>query len=197
MKTKTSLPAFVLILILNTSSYAQDKEKAMNEPSVTWYGIDFSLARFTNITEDPDLFVKQYFNAINQLVPDEPDKYDLKEYFNKEDASISLDQVTERNGNVDPATLVISEPYEISPADVQAVIRSYNTPDQNGMGLVFVAENLNKDTSRGSYYVCFFNTGTKDIVDARRITGKAAGFGVRNYWAGSVYNVMKAWLKEK
>jgi hypothetical protein len=197
MKTKTPVQALVLVLILSTSSYAQDKEKAMNEPSVTWYGVDFSLARFTNITEDPEIFVKQYFNAINQLVPDEPGKYDIKKYFNKEDANINLDQVTERNGNVDPATLVVSEPYEISPEDVQSVVRSYNTQDPSGLGLVFVAENLNKDDATGSYYVCFFNNGTKDIVDARRITGKAAGFGVRNYWAGSMYNVMKAWLKEK
>ena len=197
MKTKTIFQTLALFLIFVPSTFAQDKERAMNEPSVTWYGVDFSLARFTNITDDPELFVKQYFNAINQLVPNEPDKYDIKELFDKEEASISLDQVTARNAGVDPSTLVVSDPYEISPEDVQAVVRSYNTEGQNGMGLVFVAENLNKDEATGSYYVCFFDLATKDIVDARRMSGKAAGFGVRNYWAGSVYNVMKAWLKEK
>jgi len=29
------------------------------------------------------------------------------------------------------------------------------------------------------------------------MTGKAAGFGFRNYWAGSVYNVMKNWAASK
>lgn len=197
MKTKTTLQVLIVAALFGPLSYAQDKERAMNEPSVTWYGVDFSKARFTNITDDPELFVNQYFNAINQLVPNEPDKYDIKKYFEKDEASISLEQVTERNAGIDPATLVISEPYEISYEDVQSVVKSYNTQGQNGMGLVFVAENMNKDDATGSYYVCFFDNGTKDIIDARRITGKAAGFGVRNYWAGSVYNVMKAWLKEK
>lgn len=197
MKAKIAFQTLALFFVLGLRSNAQDKEKAMNEPSVTWYGIDYTLARFTSIAEDPELFVKQYFNAINRLVPDEPEKYDLGKYFDKEETAINLDQVTARNAAIDPATLLISEPYEIGPEDVQALIGSYDTSGQSGMGLIFVAENLNKEAETGSYYVCFFDTGTKNIVDARRITGKAAGFGVRNYWAGSVYNVMKAWLREK
>jgi hypothetical protein len=61
------------------------------------------------------------------------------------------------------------------------------------MGLVFVAENLNKITQMGSYWVCFFDLGTKEIIDMQLKTGKAAGFGFRNYWAGSAFNVMKNW----
>jgi len=33
----------------------------------------------------------------------------------------------------------------------------------------------------------------KEIIDSRRIVGLAKGFGFRNYWAGSIYNVMKTW----
>lgn len=197
MKTKIILQFFLMSLIFGSGMFAQDKSQAMNEPSVTWYGIDFSLAKLTNVSEDPEMFVKQYFNAINQLVSDEPDKYNIKEYFNKTDATINLDQVTERNAKIDHASLVISEKYEITPEEVQSAIKSYNTQGQDGMGLVFMAENLNKDSQQGSYYVCFFNVNTRDIIDARRLSGKAAGFGVRNYWAGSVFNVMKAWQKEK
>ncbi|MBN2482420.1 MAG: hypothetical protein JXB19_11810 [Bacteroidales bacterium] len=197
MKTKTILTILTLLLILGSNLFAQDKTKALNETTMTWYGIDFSLAKFTLITEDPVAIVNQYFNAINLLVPNEPEKYDLKKYFNKSDVTIDLDQVTERNGGVNPASLVINEEHEITRDDVQAVVKSYNTGDHSGMGLVFIAENLNKSSQTGSYYVCFFDNATKEIIDASRMTGKAAGFGFRNYWAGSVYNVMKAWLKGK
>jgi hypothetical protein len=63
--------------------------------------------------------------------------------------------------------------------------------------LIFIAENLNKSAQTGSYYVCFFDLATKEIIDSRRIVGKAVGIGFRNYWAGSVYNCMKAWSEEK
>jgi hypothetical protein len=58
-----------------------------------------------------------------------------------------------------------------------------------------VAENLHKVKQTGSYYVVFFNQETKEIVDAQRFEAKAVGIGFRNYWAGSVFNIMKIWLK--
>ncbi len=197
MKIKTFLQVLALTLILGLNAFAQNIEKALNESSMTWYGVDFSLAKFTNIIDDPEDIVERYLDAINQLVPNEPEKYDLKKYFNKSQVTIDLDQVAERNSNIDPDALVIDDEYEISLDDVKAVIKSYNTQDHSGMGLVFIAENLNKSSQTGSYYVCFFDNNTKEIIDARRMTGKATGFGIRNYWAGSVYNVMKAWQKER
>lgn len=197
MKTKTFIQVVALTLIFGLNAFAQNREKALNESNMTWYGVDFSLAKFTMIIDDPEDIVDRYLDAINQLVPNEPEKYDLKEYFNKSEVTIDLNQVAERNSNIDPDALVIDEKHEISLDDVKAVIKSYNTQDHSGMGLVFIAENLNKSSQTGSYYVCFFDNSTKEIIDARRMTGKATGFGIRNYWAGSVYNVMKAWQKER
>lgn len=196
MKTKTFFQVVALILVFGLNAFAQNKEKALSESSMTWYGVDFSLAKFTMITDDPAVIVDRYLDAINQLVPNESEKYDLKKYFNKSEVTIDLDQVTERNSNVDPDALVIDDEHKITLDDVKTIIKNYNTQDHSGMGLVFIAENLNKNSQTGSYYVCFFDNSTKEIIDARRMTGKAAGFGVRNYWAGSVYNVMKAWQKE-
>lgn len=197
MKTKTFIQVVALTLIFGLNAFSQNREKALNESSMTWYGVDFSLAKFTMIIDDPEDIVDRYLDAINQLVPNEPEKYDLKEYFNKSEVTIDLNEVAERNSNIDPDALVIDEKHEISLDDVKAVIKSYNTQDHSGMGLVFIAENLNKSSQTGSYYVCFFDNSTKEIIDARRMTGKATGFGIRNYWAGSVYNVMKAWQKER
>lgn len=197
MKTKTFIQVVALTLIFGLNAFAQNREKALNESNMTWYGVDFSLAKFTMIIDDPEDIVDRYLDAINQLVPNEPEKYDLKEYFNKSEVTIDLNEVAERNSNIDPDALVIDEKHEISLDDVKAVIKSYNTQDHSGMGLVFIAENLNKSSQTGSYYVCFFDNSTKEIIDARRMTGKATGFGIRNYWAGSVYNVMKAWQKER
>jgi hypothetical protein len=76
---------------------------------------------------------------------------------------------------------------------VKDVIKKYDVEDKSGVGLIFVAENLNKVSQTGSYYVCFFDLSTKEIIDCKRMTGAVSGIGFRNYWACSIYNVMKTW----
>ena len=39
--------------------------------------------------------------------------------------------------------------------------------------------------------VVFFNTETKEIIEEWITDGKARGFGLRNYWAGSIYSALK------
>jgi len=189
---------FTILLLFITSgicSFSQDRSKVMAEKSLTWYGVDFSIGKFTLVTEDPAVIVNQYLKAINNLIMEEPEKFNLGTFFNKTEVTNDLEQVTERNDKIDPSTFVISNEHKITLDDVKAEIKKYNTKGKSGMGLVFIAENLNKTTQTGSYYVCFFDIATKEIIDASQMTGKAAGFGFRNYWTGSVYNIMKVWLK--
>jgi hypothetical protein len=195
MKTKLFLVTVLIACCVGIHTQAQDKAKAMNEKTITWYGIDFTLAKFTLVTEDPAVIVSQYLKSINALIQLEPEKYDLKKWFIKTEATLDLEQVDARNAAIDPGTLVISEEHTIAPDDVKKVIAQYNTSGKTGLGLVFVAENLNKVKQTGSYYVCFFDQTTKEIIDSQRYEAKAAGFGFRNYWAGSIYNVMKSWAK--
>ena len=42
-----------------------------------------------------------------------------------------------------------------------------------------------------TYEVVFFNTETKEIIEEWITDGKARGFGLRNYWAGSIYSALK------
>jgi hypothetical protein len=195
MKKKVLFTLLIMMTGLSGILFAQDKARVMNEKTLTWYGIDFTIGRFTSVTEDPATIVNQYLKAINEVILAEPEKYNLKTFFSKTEITNSLDQVNEKNAKIDPGTLVITDKYEVALDDVKKVIKGYNTEGKTGMGLVFVAENLNKVSQTGSYYVCFFDLATRDIIDARRMSAKAAGFGFRNYWAGSAYNVMKAWSK--
>jgi hypothetical protein len=195
MKTKLFLSLLILISCFSGPVRAQDKAKAKSEKSITWYGIDFTVARFTLVTEQPSEIVNQYLKSINVLIQTEQEKYDLKKWFNKTEVTYNLDQTNERNAKINPDGLVINDEHKITPDDVKAVIANYNTQGKSGLGLIYVAENLNKTKQTGSYYVCFFDQATKEIVDSKRYEAKAVGIGFRNYWAGSVYNIMKTWLK--
>lgn len=195
MKTKLFITLLLVLFYTGMATQAQDKAKAKSEKSITWYGIDFSAAKFTLVTEDPAIIVSQYLKSINTLIQMEPDKYDLKKYFSKTEVEMDLDQVNATNAKIDPASLVISDEHKITLDDAKKVIAQYNTKGKTGLGLIFVAENLHKVNQTGSFYVCFFDQNTKEIVDAQRFEAKAVGIGFRNYWAGSVYNVMKTWSK--
>ncbi len=195
-----ALKLFVLFLILGVTagnSFAQNRSKAFAESSVTWYGVDYSLVKFTLITESTQLIVSNYLPSINAVIVQEQDKYNIRKYFNKFNVTIELDNVNANNQKIDPVQLAITNSSSITQDDVKKLVKSYKTAGKTGMGLVFVAENMNKSTSIGSFYIVFFDLATKEIVDSQRMVGKAAGVGFRNYWAGAIVGAMKAWAAQK
>jgi hypothetical protein len=195
MKTKSFLIVVLIFSFFSGAMQAQDKKKAVAEKNITWFGIDFTLARFTLVTEDPAAIVSTSLKAINSLILAEPDKYDLKKFFSKSEVTPDIDLVNERNSKIDPTLLVVPDKYSITPEDVKKVITSYDTKGKTGTGLVFVAENLHKVEQTGSFYVVFFDMASKEIIDLEHKVGKASGIGFRNYWTGSAFNIMKTWLK--
>jgi hypothetical protein len=195
MNKKIVFFTLVLLTGMTFAVQAQDKKKAIDEKSVTWLGIDYSMARFTLVTEDPTQIVNQYLGAINALIIAEAEKYDLKKFFHKTEVTTYLDLVNERNSKIDPTLLVVPDAYKFSADDAKKIISEYKLPGKTGMGLVFIAENLNKSNQYGSYYVVFFDMASKQIIDMEEKEGKAVGIGFRNYWTGSALAVMKSWLK--
>lgn len=176
---------------------AQNSSKASQEQSVVWLGVDYTLAKFTLVAETPQQVIN-YLPAINNLIIMEQEKkYKIKEFFNKTTVLNEISPVNERNAKIDPAKLVSTNPHTISQDDVKGLIKNFSTETRSGMGLLFVAENMNKATVKGSFYVVFFDLATKEIIDSRRMEAKPFGFGFRNFWAGAVYNVMKNWSGPK
>ena len=192
MKKLKIIPCIILILYIIGCSTTPEREKVLSERTVVWMGIDYSLAKFSDIEESPEA-VFEKLPAINNVVVNEAAKYNVKKYFRKSEVTYDLTIANSNNSKIDAAKLMTTGIYTITPDDVKKLINSYNIKDKTGMGLVFVAENMNKSKKTGSYYVCFFDLATKDIIDSERVQGKASGFGLRNYWARSVLEVMKRW----
>lgn len=170
----------------------RNREAVMSEQSLTWLGIDYTLAKFSFIDEKPGI-VKDNFSAINKAVMSDEDKYNIRKYFNKKTVIFDTDIINSSNGKIDPEQIKIGSSYAVKPNAVRKLISSYNTKGKQGLGLVFIAENMNKSTISGSYYVCFIDLNTKKIIDSSRVVGKAGGAGFMNYWARSVLDGMKRW----
>ena len=96
------------------------------------------------------------------------------------------------NENINVAELMTTKrEYSLSKEQIKAAIEALPIQKTPGVGMVFIAQFLDKSNARGTYEVVFFNTETKEIIEEWITDGKARGFGLRNYWAGSIYSALK------
>lgn len=195
---KSKLLIFVVAFMLSASMYAQVSLSDFQKAKVVWYGLNFTQAKlvgsegFTN----PEVIRNDYFEKWNGLVVTEGDKYDIKGAFNKSDMSIDLEPVNTANAKVDYNTLVTNTTLTITKEDVQKAVKAMKTNQADGYGICFVVESFDKMQEKGFVWVTIFDAKTKNVLVAERLSGDAGGFGLRNYWAASVYNVIKT-IKSK
>lgn len=183
----------IVLLFLSVSlfSFGQDKSALKDIQSIKFYGVDYSQAKVFGADESPYQF-KEAFRRINELFITEAKKYDVGKRLRKEVTEISLEAVNEVNAAINPDELMISKTsYSLSKEQVQAAIQALPIPQAPGTGMVFIAQFLDKSKNRGTYEVVFFNTQTKEIIEEWITEGKARGFGLRNYWAGSIRNAIE------
>lgn len=183
------------------SSQAQTIQDIFNNTDyhINWMGIDYthvkivgSLGQFGGSTPVSKTEVRdKYFASWNYLILDEPEKYNLAVMLHRKDVNIDIDMIKKMNekANVDSLEVRITPYYTIK--DIQSFVHAYPTEDKAGIGLVFIAESINKTLDEAFYHVVFYNRQTNEVLLHERMRGEPSGFGLRNYWAGSYYNVME------
>jgi len=184
-------------LLFSAALFAQDMSEVFQSKSATWFGFDYSEALFIGSEgfTNPKEIKDRYFNSWNLLVQAEYSKYDVGKAFKKENVDISLDIVTARNLEVPIFERVIDDQGKVLHLDkekVQEIIGSYQFDDnQQGLGIVMIVESYSKTSITGYYFVTLFDIKTKQVLITERMSGKAGGFGIRNFWAKSYYYVLK------
>ena len=166
----------LLALLLPFMCFAQGKEKL----PIDLLGVDFSCVNIVGAIESDEQF-QNAFEGINALLKTEPKKYDISKYLSLDVMSINTDKAVERidmYGADKKSKLVIED-----------IIAAY--PKEAGNKLLIVAVELNKTKAKATYIAVIFNGETKEVIYTKELVGKSAGFGLRNYWAGSLYNGLK------
>lgn len=181
---------FLVFLATSILTFAQSNKALLSEiHEIKFYGVDYSLAKIFGAAETTEQF-KSAFNGINNLFITEPKKYDVGKMVNKQVTEISLDAVKEVNGKVNDL-FTTNKSYSLTEQQIDQAIRTLPIAKEQGTGLVVIAELLDKAENRGHYQVVFFNIETKSVIASWPANGKAKGFGLRNYWAASVYKALK------
>ncbi len=202
-----NLIVLALFLFIGHSVFAQKTQSdVFNTNDVVFYGLDFSKARFigTEGFKNPPLLKNSFFNSWNHLLVNERDKYSIEEFFGKTNVEYDISAVEERNQTPKVEDLVINKSYTLPQSETAAMVKALKTDQKEGIGLVFIVESYSKFAENGTMYVTFFDIANKEILLQKKMSGKAGGFGFRNYWSATVFSVLKEckkayprWMKGK
>lgn len=178
------IAAILFSLVISLGGFAQGKGKK-EKLTVDFYGVDFSAVNIIG-TADPLFKFVDAFKGINNLMLMESKKFDVAKYFNLNVSSSNVDNAIKQAEEITDNNFNSRNKEAIS---LSEIAEAY--PETDGNVLVIVAKELNKGQNSGTYIALIFDGKTKEIISQKEFTGKAAGFGLRNFWAGSLYNGMR------
>lgn len=199
----TLLTLSLVIGLSHNTITAQSAADIFNssKTAITWLGVDFSQVKIAGemgTVTTSELI--PLFDKINGVIINESDKYNFKEALGKDDIPYDLGPVSKINGEIDTENILTSASAEkgrINAELIAKLVKAYDLKAPKGIGLVFFMETLDKPSETGTMWVTFFDLPTKKVLLTEQMSGKAMGFGFRNHWARTVYEVIKDIKKSK
>ncbi len=193
---------FSLLLTLACSlSYSQTAADLFRKTDhkISWLGIDFSQVKligefnhFFGAGSHSVVDVRdEYFNRWNRLVLAEPNKYDLRSMLRKTSIFYDIDMMNAINSSCSVENMEELNTPNYSLEQIRQFISLYPIENKSGIGVLMIAESLNKYAQEAYFHVVILNMETKEILIHERIRSKPSGFGLRNYWAGAIHQTMK------
>ena len=204
MKELTRLFMLLMIVLLHASTMAQTMKDVFSssETPLTYLGIDFTKARLIDDATANEMDIRdRQFAGINDVVVNEPKRYDINGAFNKSDVAHDLGPVGKRNKKVNADEIKSTSTADFSrlkEADINNLVKGFDFENKKGVGILFVMEGMSKSQKAASIWVTFVDMKTKKVLMTERIEAKAAAsFGFRNYWASTIRNLLETIDKKK
>ena len=188
----------IMFCVLGSNSITAQTLKSVfadSESPLLYLGIDFSRNRLLDVGNASDIRDRIY-TSINQLIINEPKKYDLKGAFNKSNVDNNLNAVIKNYAKVNLNDILSTNSADfnrLKEADITAVVKELDIEKKDGVGVLFVMEAMRKIEKKGdaAIWVTFVDLKSKKVLMTERIEVKAsAGFGFRNYWASTIKNLI-------
>jgi hypothetical protein len=200
MKQTSGLILLIAVLCycsISTPCFSQTLKDVFtdSESPIVYLGIDFSKARLLS-DGNPDDIRNRLYTSINELIVDEPKKYDLKGAFRKSNIDHDFNAVFAQNMKANINEIISSRSADFNrfkETDIAAMVNTLDLSGKQGIGLLFVMEAMRKVDKKGdaATWVTFIDMKTKKVLMTERIeTDASAGFGFRNYWASTIKNLI-------
>lgn len=191
-----------VIIILSIGIFPQkklDAKDVFTSDEIVWFGLDFTKTHFVGLFDqgfgvEPatgyDLRSK-LIPAWNGLFMQEQHNFNLRRTFRKRYVYYDIASVSGLNDKLDPDALLNYNETKISKATIREMVKQYtSTEKKEGLGLAFIIENFNKNTRKAGLYVTVFDIKTKKVLLCEFMSGSPVGFGLRNYWAGAIKDIL-------
>ncbi|GAA4434995.1 hypothetical protein GCM10023091_10720 [Ravibacter arvi] len=195
-----NLRLLLLLFVFGTSvTYAQNTMQGLfaGNTKLTFLGTDFTKAKFVGAAgfTDPNAIKNQHIKSWNSLLVLEPKKFSLQGAFRISDPAryeTNIDDLTRINQSVEVDANIAEKQHQIPEAEVDRIVSAYKLAPNEGVGIVYIAENLDKNAEEFTVWVTFIDLATRKVLLKEHVIAKPGGFGFRNYWAGAIYKVNKA-----
>ncbi|MCX6204787.1 MAG: hypothetical protein NTZ19_00860 [Bacteroidetes bacterium] len=162
---------------------------------IIYLGIDFTKTKLLDKGNVVDIRDHLYGN-INQLIVNEPKKYDLKGALLKNNIDYDFGPVTKSNARIDLNEILSNNSMDfnrLKEADITAVVNNLEISEKTGIGLLFVMEGMRKTGNSGesAVWVTFIDLKNKSVLMTDRVIGKGSfGIGFRNFWASTIKDLI-------
>lgn len=160
---------------------------------ILWVGINFSKAKFTREGFDyPQEVLQHYFHEWNMLILNDQKKYDIRMSFRKPVMQYDLSVVTRLNKAVkinDILSRHINIRDVFTDDRMRELAAALPLPETLPFALSFWVESFDTATKTAAIWVVISKTETREVVLCEKFLKQPAGFGTRNYWARTFYNV--------
>jgi hypothetical protein len=192
--------SLAIIVAAGFNMKAQSAKEVFSATEVVWYGLDFTKAKFVGQFD-------QGFGALpatgmdmknkwipqwNSLIAKEPQNFKIKDAIRKDNIYYDLAPLNELNSKIDVDKAMSFNAGKIEASEIDGMVKNYGTGDKkSGIGLAFIVENFDKNMETASVYVTFFDIASKKVLMTEKMSGKAMGVGMRNYWAGAIKAILK------
>jgi len=199
MKKGIILVLFLITALVGKSQTAKDLFRPSNV-DIFWLGVDFShvkligdFSQFNGAGEKNNIQIRdKYFAAWNKLILNEPDKYDIKGMLRKDNIIIDIGMLMKLNSTTPLEEMESYNTPNYTKKDIEDFVSLYDTKGKKGIGILFLAESLNKIEKEAYFHFIAIDMETKKVLIHDRIRGEPGGIGLRNYWAGSIHSVIKS-----
>ncbi len=194
---------FNLLLIVlfflgsSSSSFSQTLKSVFTDSEVplTYLGIDFTKNHLLDIG-NPDDIRNRIYGSINELIVNEPKKFDIAGAFSKSNVPHDFGAVTKNNAKININDILSTNSADfnrLKEADINGVVKALDISGKTGIGLLFVMEAMRKVDKKGdaAIWVTLIDMKSKKVLMTQRVESETkGGFGFRNYWASTIKNLI-------
>ncbi len=181
---------------------------------VTFLGLDFTQSRFIGTASQyrdagdvtNNAMKEKYIPAWNEMFvsANEQKNFKVADAIDRTEVDYAIAVAGKANAAISKKDFFSEDMKDFPQLDQPAIkelIRKYDYQGKSGLGMLILVEGMRKGEEKGdpSYakvVVAFIDMGKKELLMAKRVEGKAGGFGFRNFWAGSWKNVLKNMKQE-